>query len=141
MGDTGIGEEPFDIVLLNGDEIPHSHGDCRQHHENILPRHPFDGLPDSAVQRLPHPKDRIEETDQERDRNLVATGFLAIGSKPAKAMNNNFAMDVVADQINVVSTAIMGLSVACARCHDHKHDPIPTRDYYCLLYTSDAADE
>ena len=78
------------------------------------------------------------ENDEERDRNLVATGFLAIGSKPAKAMNNNFAMDVVADQINVVSTAIMALSVACARCHDHKHDPIPTRDYYALagIFTS-----
>ena len=78
------------------------------------------------------------ENDEERDRNLVATGFLAIGAKPAKAMNNNFDMDVVADQINVVSTAIMGLSVACARCHDHKHDPIPTRDYYALagIFTS-----
>jgi len=76
--------------------------------------------------------------DAERDRYLVATGFLALGSKPAKAMNNNFAMDVVADQINVVSTAVMGLSVACARCHDHKHDPIPTRDYYALagIFTS-----
>jgi len=76
--------------------------------------------------------------DTERDRHLVATGFLALGSKPAKAMNNNFAMDVVADQINVVSTAVMGLSVACARCHDHKHDPIPTRDYYALagIFTS-----
>ena len=76
--------------------------------------------------------------DAERDRHLVATGFLALGSKPAKAMNNNFAMDVVADQINVVSTAVMGLSVGCARCHDHKHDPIPTRDYYALagIFTS-----
>jgi len=78
------------------------------------------------------------KNDAERDRQLVATGFLAIGAKPAKAMNNNFDMDVVADQINVVSTAIMGLSVACARCHDHKHDPIPTRDYYALagIFTS-----
>ena len=76
--------------------------------------------------------------DAERDRHLVAPGFLALGSKPAKAMNNNFAMDVVADQINVVSTAVMGLSVACARCHDHKHDPIPPRDYYALagIFTS-----
>lgn len=71
-------------------------------------------------------------TADERNRNLTATGFLAIGSKPAVAMNDNFAMDVVDDQINVVSTGIMGLSVACARCHDHKHDPIPTRDYYAL---------
>lgn len=68
----------------------------------------------------------------ERNRKLIATGFLAIGSKPAVAMNNNFAMDVVDDQINVVCTGVIGLSVACARCHDHKHDPIPTRDYYAL---------
>ncbi|QDT95426.1 PSD1 and planctomycete cytochrome C domain-containing protein [Gimesia aquarii] len=68
----------------------------------------------------------------EKDRLLVATGFLAIGSKPAKAMNVNFDMDVVNDQIDVISTGVMGLSVACARCHDHKHDPIPTSDYYAM---------
>jgi hypothetical protein len=68
----------------------------------------------------------------ERNRNLVATGFLALGSKPASAMNSNFAMDVVDDQINVVGTGVLGLSISCARCHDHKHDPIPTRDYYAL---------
>ncbi|WP_220498132.1 DUF1553 domain-containing protein [Rhodopirellula sp. JC639] len=72
------------------------------------------------------------DTAQQRNRQLIATGFLAIGSKPASAMNKDFAMDVVDDQINVVCTAVLGLSVACARCHDHKHDPIPTRDYYAL---------
>jgi hypothetical protein len=66
------------------------------------------------------------------DRHLVATGFLALGSKPAKAMNTNFEMDVVADQIDVIGRGILGLSVGCARCHDHKFDPIPTRDYYAL---------
>lgn len=78
------------------------------------------------------------ETATERTRLLVATGFLAIGSKPASAMNKDFPMDIVDDQINTVSTAILGLSVACARCHDHKHDPIPTRDYYALagIFTS-----
>jgi len=68
----------------------------------------------------------------ERNRLRIATGFLAIGSKPAAAMNSNFAMDIVDDQINAVCTGVMGLSVACARCHDHKHDPIPTRDYYAI---------
>ena len=72
------------------------------------------------------------KTDIERDRQLVATGFLALGAKPAKAMNTNFKMDIVADQIEVVTSGIIGLSVACARCHDHKFDPIPTRDYYAL---------
>jgi cytochrome c553 len=72
------------------------------------------------------------ESPEEIDRQLIATGFLAIGSKPAKAMNKNFDMDVVADQIDVISRGILGLSVGCARCHDHKFDPIPTRDYYAL---------
>jgi cytochrome c553 len=78
------------------------------------------------------------ESDAQRDRQLVATGLLAMGSKPAKAMNSNFDMDVVADQIDVIGRGVMGLSVACARCHDHKFDPIPTRDYYALagIFTS-----
>ena len=46
---------------------------------------------------------------KQRNRQLVATGFLAIGAKPAAAMNKNFAMDIVDDQINVVTTAVMGL--------------------------------
>ncbi len=78
------------------------------------------------------------ESPEERDRYLVATGLLAMSAKPAKAMNNNFAMDVVADQIDVVGRGLMGISIACARCHDHKFDPIPTRDYYAMagLFTS-----
>ncbi|MDF1816951.1 MAG: PSD1 and planctomycete cytochrome C domain-containing protein, partial [Verrucomicrobiales bacterium] len=78
------------------------------------------------------------ENDWDRDRKLIATGFLAIGSKPAKAMNNNFAMDVVADQIEVITTGVIGLSVACARCHDHKFDPVPMKEYYALagIFTS-----
>ena len=53
-------------------------------------------------------------------------------------MNNNFEMDVVADQIDVIGRGVMGFSVGCARCHDHKFDPIPTNDYYSLagIFTS-----
>jgi hypothetical protein len=72
------------------------------------------------------------DSPAQRDAQLIATGLLALGAKPAKAMNDNFEMDVVADQINVIGSGIMGLSVGCARCHDHKTDPIPTRDYYAL---------
>jgi hypothetical protein len=72
------------------------------------------------------------DSPAQRDRQLIATGLLALGAKPAKAMNENFEMDVIADQINVIGSGILGLSVACARCHDHKTDPIPTRDYYAL---------
>lgn len=78
------------------------------------------------------------ENDAERDRNLIATGFLAMAAKPAKAMNDNFDMDIVADQIDVIGSGVMGISVACARCHDHKFDPVPTRDYYAIagIFTS-----
>jgi hypothetical protein len=77
----------------------------------------------------------------QRNRQLIATAFLAIGPKPAAAMNKDFPMDIVDNQINVVSTGVMGLSVSCARCHDHKHDPIPTRDYYAMagIFTSTQA--
>ncbi len=68
----------------------------------------------------------------QQDRQLIATGLLALGAKPAKAMNENFEMDVIADQINVIGNGILGLSVGCARCHDHKTDPISTRNYYAL---------
>ncbi len=49
-----------------------------------------------------------------------------------------FDMDNVDEQIDVVSKAVLGLTVSCARCHDHKFDPIPTADYYALagIFTS-----
>ncbi len=72
------------------------------------------------------------ETPEARDRHRVATGFLAIGAKPAKAMNNNFDMDVIADQVQMIGSGLLGISIACARCHDHKFDPISARDYYAL---------
>ncbi len=75
------------------------------------------------------PYDNIEQQNSQ----LVATGFLALASKPViKGKAGGFIPDIVADQIGVTSRAILGLTVACARCHDHKFDPIPTTDYYGL---------
>ena len=77
--------------------------------------------------------DLLKSKDPElHDRQIIATGFLAMTAKPAKAMNNNFEMDVVADQLDVVGKGFLGLSIGCARCHDHKFDPIPTREYYAM---------
>ena len=70
--------------------------------------------------------------EKEKDRQLTATGFLALTSKPRAQNNPDFRMDLVADQIDVTSRAVLGLSVMCARCHDHKFDPIPTKEYYAL---------
>ena len=69
-------------------------------------------------------------TDQ--DEAMVATGFLSIGAKRHNNGNPGFQSDIVDDQIDVTMRAVLGLTVACARCHDHKFDPIPTQDYYAL---------
>ncbi len=58
---------------------------------------------------------------------LAAMGFLTVGRR---FLNNNH--DIIDDRIDVVSRGLMGLTVTCARCHDHKFDPVPTADYYSL---------
>ncbi len=64
---------------------------------------------------------------------LVATGFWRMAADGTYSPPQSFLperMNVLADQMEVLGTAVMGLSIQCARCHDHKYDPLPTRDYY-----------
>ena len=64
---------------------------------------------------------------------IVATGFLALGPKMLSEQDKpKVFYDIVDEQIDVTSRAFMGLTIACARCHDHKFDPISTKDYYSL---------
>lgn len=63
----------------------------------------------------------------EDKRPLAALGFLTLGRR----FDNN-THDIIDDRIDVVMRGLMGLTVTCARCHDHKYDPIPTADYYSL---------
>lgn len=73
------------------------------------------------------------ETDEQFAKNLIATTFLAIGSKNVNENNRvQFAADLVDEQIDATTRVFLGTSVACARCHDHKFDPIPQADYYAL---------
>jgi hypothetical protein len=68
-----------------------------------------------------------------RNRQLTATGFLALGPKGLnERRQEQFLMDVVDEQIDVTSRAVLGMNLACARCHDHKSDPVTQRDYYAL---------
>ena len=66
-------------------------------------------------------------------RGILGTGFLAIGPR-AIAQQDKVKMvyDLVDEQIDTVSKTFMGLTISCARCHDHKFDPISTKDYYSL---------
>jgi hypothetical protein len=68
--------------------------------------------------------DRLPKADR---RHLAALGFLSLGREFPKSYP-----ETVDDRIDAVTRGMLGLTVACARCHDHKYDPIPTKDYYSL---------
>ena len=64
---------------------------------------------------------------------LTATGFLVIGAKMlAEDDPLKMQMDIVDEQVDTIGKAFMGLTLGCARCHDHKFDPLPMADYYSL---------
>ncbi len=81
-------------------------------------------LPYDQFVRLQIAADQLVPADSPE---LAAMGFLTLGRRFLGVTH-----DVIDDRIDVVSRGILGLSVACARCHDHKYDSIPTRDYYAL---------
>ncbi len=69
---------------------------------------------------------------QRRDQ-IVGTGMLALGSMNLQEGSyEQFVLDQVDDQIDVVSRAFLGLTLSCARCHDHKTEPVSQQDYYAL---------
>ncbi len=71
-------------------------------------------------------------TPEERRDLLLGTGFLTLGSMDLTDRGEQFTMDRLDDQIDVTTRAFLGLTVNCARCHDHKTDPIKQEDYYAL---------
>lgn len=76
---------------------------------------------------LPH------ESEAQRARQLIATGFLAMGPKSLTETNDlQFAADIADEQIDVFSRSMLASSLACARCHDHKAEPVTMADYYAL---------
>src|SRR5207253_3555549 len=69
---------------------------------------------------------------------LTATGFLAAGVHSTQITKNEVEKhryDEMDDMLATIGTSMLGLTIGCARCHDHKFDPIPARDYYQLLST------
>ncbi|RLS40093.1 MAG: DUF1553 domain-containing protein [Planctomycetota bacterium] len=69
----------------------------------------------------------------EAARNRVATTFLVLGDNNfEEQVKKQLDMDVVDDMLEAIGSGMLGQTITCARCHDHKFDPIPTRDYYAL---------
>lgn len=82
-----------------------------------------------AADRLLYEQTKKTKIDASRRNvsSLAALGFLALGNQFDGRRD-----DIIADQIDVTTKAFLGLTVACARCHDHKFDPVPQKDYYSL---------
>jgi cytochrome c553 len=79
-----------------------------------------------------------DEIDPENPLALMATGFLAAGTHSTQITANQVEKeryDELDDMSRTIGTSMLGLTVGCARCHDHKYDPISTVDYYRLLST------
>jgi hypothetical protein len=70
---------------------------------------------------------------EERRRQQVAASFLVLGNTNLEDQDKNqLVMDVVDEQLDTIGKAFLAQTLGCARCHDHKFDPIPTRDYYAM---------
>jgi hypothetical protein len=79
--------------------------------------------------------DPAQASPQELMDNLVATGFLRLTPDPTSQGESGLIPDrisVISDELQVFSTGVLGLTIQCAQCHDHKLEPIPQRDYYRL---------
>ena len=73
------------------------------------------------------------DTPAARNAQLIATGFLALGPKVlAEVDEKKMEYDIVDEQLDTVGRTILGLTLGCARCHDHKFDPVTQADYYAL---------
>ncbi len=73
------------------------------------------------------------KTPREKGNHLIATGFLAIGPKSINEQKSRqLATDIADEQIDTLSQAFLGITIACARCHDHKFDPITQQDYTAM---------
>ena len=78
--------------------------------------------------------DLLDDSSLEvRRRNIIATTFLTMGNSNLEDQDKNkLEMDYVDEQLDVIGRGLLAQTVTCARCHDHKFDPIPTGDYYAL---------
>ncbi|MEO8128151.1 MAG: PSD1 and planctomycete cytochrome C domain-containing protein, partial [Bryobacteraceae bacterium] len=91
---------------------------------------PFDRMVRLQIAGDLLPADNPSEVNTE---GIIATGFIALGQKPLTEQNKpQMLYDIADEQLDTTGRALMGLTLGCARCHDHKFDPIPTADYYSM---------
>jgi hypothetical protein len=80
---------------------------------------------------------------EQKKEQTLATAFLRVGKRTTEngAIDEEYRIEYVVDRTNTIGTAFLGLTVGCARCHDHKYDPISQKDYYSLSGFFNSTDE
>ena len=93
-----------------------------------------DGVPvDRMIQEMTAGDLLPFENAAQRRRQITATGFLALGPTNYEEQDKQLLrMDIVDEQLDTIGKSFLGMTIGCARCHDHKFDPVSTRDYYAL---------
>ncbi|MFK8115046.1 MAG: DUF1553 domain-containing protein [Rubripirellula sp.] len=117
----------------NGSDFNATHHEAWRYREYLIDSFASDRPFDKMVRQQIAGDLLPAASDDERFDNLVASTFLMIGTKMLSERDKEkLALDVVDEQIDTVGRAFLGLTLGCARCHDHKFDPVPTEDYYAL---------
>ena len=77
--------------------------------------------------------DKLDDSPEQARKHVAALGFFGLGAQYYKNSDKAKALaDELDDRVDTLTRGFLGLTVACARCHDHKFDPVPTQDYYSL---------
>jgi len=118
----------------NGLDENVAHGNAWRYRDYVIAAFnldkPFDEF---VVEQLAGDLLPVSQRDQIQHARLVATGFLTLGPKVlAEGDEDKMVMDIVDEQIDTFGRTFLGVTLGCARCHDHKFDPVSTRDYYAL---------
>jgi len=117
----------------NGLDENLAHGNAWRYRDWVVKAHNSDLPYDRFIQYQVAGELVPTRTDEEKLDAITATGFLTLGPKVlAEQDKPKLVMDIVDEQIDVLSKSVLGVTIACARCHDHKFDPISAKDYYAL---------
>ncbi|WP_235963842.1 PSD1 and planctomycete cytochrome C domain-containing protein [Tautonia rosea] len=118
----------------NGSDENVAHGNAWRYRDYVVEAfnedRPYDRF---VVEQLAG--DLLPKSDdpEEAHRQVIATGFLSLGPKVlAEPDQQKMEMDIIDEQLDTLGRTFLGLTIGCARCHDHKFDPISTADYYAL---------
>jgi mono/diheme cytochrome c family protein len=121
----GISSDPMrEVAWKYRDYVIRAFNDDKRYDRFLLEQLSGDELLDHA---------KAEVITQEMVDNLIATGFLRMGIDQTGSRTMNFVperLGVIGDAITVVGEGLLGLTLGCAKCHSHKYDPIPHRDYF-----------